>query len=153
MVKGFTARERLFCMLAASLADLDGLSIVAGQEAYWDYHHTLGHNLAFGVTLCAALAAFSTRRLLGFAVYLLLFHLHLVGAARRVGVLLLAEHHRRLCAARVDALDRAAAGAYAAGGGHAAAGPAAGRLPPAARGVATPGRGFVTAPRYTKYSN
>ena len=74
----FNARERLFCMLAASLADLDGLTLLAGQEAYWDYHHTLGHNLAFGLLLCLILSAFSAHRLLALAVYLLLFHLHLV---------------------------------------------------------------------------
>jgi hypothetical protein len=78
LVPHFTPRERLFCMMAASLADLDGLTILAGQDAYWDYHHTLGHNLPFGVLLCLALAAFSTHRLSAFAVYLGLFHLHLV---------------------------------------------------------------------------
>ena len=46
-----TGRERLFCMLAASLADVDGLSRVLGQEAYWKYHHTLGHNLPVAVGL------------------------------------------------------------------------------------------------------
>lgn len=78
MVSHFTPRERLCCMLAASLADLDGLTIVGGQEAYWAYHHILGHNFAFGVLLCAVLAAFSTHRVAALAVYLALFHLHLV---------------------------------------------------------------------------
>lgn len=78
LVPHFTARERLFCMLAAGLADLDGLSIVAGQEAYWDYHHTLGHNLAFGMALCLALAVLSKSRGVAFTVYLSLFHLHLL---------------------------------------------------------------------------
>ncbi|HSU65852.1 MAG TPA: hypothetical protein VLJ39_03175 [Tepidisphaeraceae bacterium] len=31
-----TARERLFTMIAATAADLDGVSRVFGQEAYWD---------------------------------------------------------------------------------------------------------------------
>jgi hypothetical protein len=78
LVGRFTSRERLFCMLAASLPDVDGLSILAGQGVYWDYHHTLGHNLAFGVLLPLVLAGFSTQRLLGFVAYLALFHLHLV---------------------------------------------------------------------------
>ena len=77
-VPGFTPRERALCMLAGSLADLDGLTILAGQEAYWDYHHTLAHNLPFGVLLCSILAAVSKRRLLAFAVYFAVFHLHLV---------------------------------------------------------------------------
>jgi hypothetical protein len=80
LVPRFTRRERLMTMLASSLADLDGLGIVFGQEAYWDYHHRLGHNLPYGLLLCLVLAAFSTRglRLLGLCVYLLVFHLHLV---------------------------------------------------------------------------
>lgn len=78
LVGRFTARERLFCMLAASLPDVDGLSILAGQEAYWDYHHTLGHNLLFGIVLCFVLACLSSHRLLSLIIYLALFHLHLV---------------------------------------------------------------------------
>lgn len=78
LIPHFTPRERLFCMLAASLADVDGLSILGGQEAWWDYHHTLGHNLGFGVLLCAALTAVSSHRRIAFVVYLVLFHLHLL---------------------------------------------------------------------------
>ena len=80
LVPGFAARERLFCMLAASLADLDGLGIVFGREAYWDYHHGLGHNGLYGLVLCALLTVFTRRgtRGLGFIVYLALFHLHLL---------------------------------------------------------------------------
>ncbi len=74
----FTPRERLFCMLAASLSDLDGLGILFGQETYWEYHHRLCHNLAFGLVLCVALAIFSRPRGKAFVVYLGLFHLHLV---------------------------------------------------------------------------
>ena len=73
-----TSRERLFCMIAAGAADIDGLGIVVSQELYWDYHHKLGHCAAFGLLLAGALAAFSTRRALAFGTYLLLFHLHLV---------------------------------------------------------------------------
>lgn len=73
-----SGRERLFCMLAAALPDLDGLSRAFGEEAYWDYHHVVGHNLAFGLVLSAALTAFSTHRTLAFAAYVALFHLHLV---------------------------------------------------------------------------
>lgn len=74
----FAPRDRLACMLAASLADVDGLSILFGQEAYWDYHHKFGHNLAFGVVLCAVLTVFCTRRLPAFLVCLGLYHLHLL---------------------------------------------------------------------------
>ena len=71
-------QERLGCMLAASLADLDGLSLLFGQEAYWDYHHLLGHNLAFALLFCGVLTCFATHRLLAFTLYLTLAHLHLV---------------------------------------------------------------------------
>jgi hypothetical protein len=74
----FSARDRLLCMLAAGLADLDGLGIVFGQNVYWDYHHRLGHNLPYGLLLCATLAAFASRRVLAFAVFLALYHLHLL---------------------------------------------------------------------------
>lgn len=77
LVPRFSPRERLFCMLAATLADLDGLSIVGGQEAYWDYHHVLGHNLLYGACLSLVLAAFSPHRVAALGAYLALFHLHL----------------------------------------------------------------------------
>jgi hypothetical protein len=73
-----TARERLFCLLAASLPDLDGLGLLVSQEAYWEYHHQLGHNLFFGILLTGVLTAFSSDRLKTGAIYLGLFHLHLV---------------------------------------------------------------------------
>jgi hypothetical protein len=65
-------------MLAASVQDLDGLGIIVSEEAYWALHHKLGHCASFGVVLCAGLAALSPRRVLSFALYFALFHLHLV---------------------------------------------------------------------------
>jgi inner membrane protein len=73
----FSARERLFCMIAASAADIDGIGFFISEELYWRLHHYLGHNIFFGVALAAVLAAWSRRRLAGFGVYLGLFHLHL----------------------------------------------------------------------------
>lgn len=73
-----TPRERLFCMLAASLPDLDGLGVLASSQAYWDYHHKLCHNLMAGCLLSVLLAAFSSQRLKSGLLYLGLFHLHLV---------------------------------------------------------------------------
>ena len=76
----FGPRERLFCMIASSAADLDGLGIVFGREAYWDYHHVLGHNLLFTTVVAAALALLSSpgKRLLGGVTYFALGHLHLL---------------------------------------------------------------------------
>ena len=73
-----TPRERVFCMVAAAAADIDGLGILLSEEMYWDYHHKLGHGIVFGLLLAGTMAAFSTRRLLAFFGYLACFHLHLV---------------------------------------------------------------------------
>jgi inner membrane protein len=73
-----TARERLGCMVAAGLADLDGLSMLFGRDAYWEYHHKATHNLLFGFLVAAGLTAWSSRRVRVFLVYVALFHLHLV---------------------------------------------------------------------------
>jgi hypothetical protein len=72
-----SARERLFCMLAATLPDLDGLSSLFGQEAYWYYHHRLGHNFVFALLLAGALACFSPHHIKSALLYLAIFHLHL----------------------------------------------------------------------------
>lgn len=71
------ARQRLFCMVAASLSDVDGMGILFSQELYWDFHHRLGHCALFAVAASSILAVFSPRRIASFLVYLALFHLHL----------------------------------------------------------------------------
>ena len=75
-------RERLFCMVAAAIADLDGLGIVAGAHFYERYHHVLGHNLTFAVITAAVLTVFSTgewwRRGVACLAYFGLFHLHIL---------------------------------------------------------------------------
>jgi hypothetical protein len=73
-----TPRERLFCMIAASIPDIDGCGIVAGQEWYWRFHHYLGHNIFFGLFVAGLLALASPNRWLAFAAYLFVFHLHLM---------------------------------------------------------------------------
>src|SRR5204863_8687311 len=71
-------RERLFCIIAATASDIDGVGRVLGEKLYWDYHHVVGHNVAFAVVLAATLAAFSKRRVPTFAACLALVHLHLL---------------------------------------------------------------------------
>jgi hypothetical protein len=73
-----TPRERFCSLLAASLSDLDGLGILVGQEAYWEYHHKLCHNLPFGILLSLVLWLCSGQRRKAFFLYLGLFHLHLI---------------------------------------------------------------------------
>ena len=72
------ARERLLCMVAATAPDLDGISFLFGQEAWWDYHHLLAHNLLFVLVLAVALTALSTSRVVTFVAYLVLGHLHML---------------------------------------------------------------------------
>lgn len=71
-----SAKERFFCMLAASLPDLDGVTYVLGQNAYWATHHVYGHNLLFALLLSGVLTLFSEHRKRCFPIYLLLVHLH-----------------------------------------------------------------------------
>jgi hypothetical protein len=73
----FSPRERLFCMTAAAIADIDGIGFFISNEMYWRLHHYLGHNLFFGVAISLVMAALSRRRLAGLAMYVTLFHLHL----------------------------------------------------------------------------
>jgi hypothetical protein len=75
---GFTPRERLLCMIAASIADIDGLGFFFSEEVYWRLHHSLGHNVFFGVMAALAMAVWSKRWATAFAVYVGLFHLHLL---------------------------------------------------------------------------
>ena len=75
---GLGQRERSLCILAASLYDLDGLGIIFGPVAYWEYHHLLGHNLAAGVLVSSVLTYFSKHRPKAFVAYLCLFHIHML---------------------------------------------------------------------------
>jgi len=72
-----TARERLLCMIAAEIADLDGIGIISSIEAYLDYHHVLGHNVFVGILIVVVLSMIS-RRLLMVPILTLSFASHLV---------------------------------------------------------------------------
>ena len=69
-------RERLFCMAAATLPDVDGVGRVWSEELYFDLHHKLGHNVFFFALVAAVLAALSRRKPLAFAAYFVLGWLH-----------------------------------------------------------------------------
>lgn len=73
-----TARERFLAMTAAVLPDLDGITYVFGQEAYWATHHIYGHNLLFVLAGSGILAAFCAAKLKCFLLFFFLMHLHLV---------------------------------------------------------------------------
>jgi hypothetical protein len=64
-------------MIAASAADIDGISMLFGRDAYWKYHHTFGHNIFGAIAISALLAAFTpNRKLASFVLFVALFHLH-----------------------------------------------------------------------------
>ncbi len=90
LVPTLTPRERALAMAAATAADLDGLAIVAGREAFETYHHVVGHNVFFGLLVAAAVTLWSTQRRTMALVSLGLFHLHLVmdsfGSGRDWGI-------------------------------------------------------------------
>lgn len=81
-------RTRRWITWAAMIPDLDGLGVVGDLLTaptdhpltwYDDYHHTLAHNLAFGLALTLA-AAWSCRQRTWAAVGVFAaFHLHLLG--------------------------------------------------------------------------
>jgi hypothetical protein len=77
VIPNLTPKQRLFCMIAASIPDLDGLSILAGQQSYWHWHHRVCHNLPFGLLSCLILTLLSGKTIKLFILYLALFHLHL----------------------------------------------------------------------------
>lgn len=72
------ARQRFLCMAAVDIPDLDGLGVLVSQQAYYDYHHILGHNLLFGVIMSLIFAVLSGSRIKCFIIYLALFHLHIL---------------------------------------------------------------------------
>lgn len=71
-------RERLMCMIATTIPDLDGLSVLGGQQFYWDWHHVAGHNLPFGILVCVILVLLSGRNFRHFVLCFLFFHVHLL---------------------------------------------------------------------------
>lgn len=81
-------RERAVVALAGVAPDLDGLGIIpevltrnSAHPLRWfsDYHHELGHNLAFALVVSAIAFAVATRRWKTAALAFLSFHLHLLG--------------------------------------------------------------------------
>lgn len=81
-----TARQRLCCMIAASIADLDGLGILVGPNYYLQYHHTFGHNLAAAAFYSLILTLLSAAKAPVAALYFLLYLLHLLLDAFGSGV-------------------------------------------------------------------
>lgn len=81
LTPGLRRSHRLLLAISALAPDVDGLSYLAGPDAYVRWHHTLGHNVFFPVPflITAALIAPPGRRILLTAITLAAFATHLVG--------------------------------------------------------------------------
>ena len=83
-----TKRDRAFVTWASVIPDLDGLGLVAEKLTqdfshpldWWsDYHHVLGHNLGFALTVSALAAVFAKQKVKTTLLVFFSFHLHLLG--------------------------------------------------------------------------
>ncbi len=70
-------RDRLLVTLAGVLPDLDGLTLLAGQDLYGQWHHVLTHGFVSALVIAGVLAAFARRKAMVFGLGLAAFHLHL----------------------------------------------------------------------------
>ncbi len=84
---GLDRRDRMLVTVAGVIPDLDGLGVVVDIATegtrhptwYYDqYHHLLGHNLAFGLALLVLAIPLARRRVGTPLLVLLSFHLHLL---------------------------------------------------------------------------
>ncbi|RZA06075.1 MAG: hypothetical protein EOP11_11230 [Proteobacteria bacterium] len=71
-------KDRVLVTAAALVSDLDGLSLLLGQEAYGTFHHTFGHNLLFGILSSIIVALLSQQKYLAAGLGFLSFHSHLI---------------------------------------------------------------------------
>jgi hypothetical protein len=71
-------RDRILVTLAGVAPDLDGLSLLAGQEAYARWHHVVSHGLPGALILCGLLAWRAENKRGTFLLGLAAFHLHLL---------------------------------------------------------------------------
>ena len=71
-------RDRLLVTLAGVLPDLDGLTLLAGEDAYGRWHHLITHGFVAALLICGALTVFARRRVAVFGLTLVAFHLHLL---------------------------------------------------------------------------
>lgn len=71
-------RDRLLVTLAGVAPDLDGLSLLGGEDLYGAWHHVLFHGYLGAAIVTGACAAFARRRGQVALLALLAFHLHLL---------------------------------------------------------------------------
>ena len=73
-----TRRDRLLVVGAGLAPDLDGLTLLAGQDAYEAYHHVIFHGYVGAIITTVLCAAFAKQRLGVAALACVCFHLHLI---------------------------------------------------------------------------
>src|SRR5579871_506047 len=79
LAQGLTRRrDRILVSCAGVAPDLDGLSLLAGLDAYGKYHHFLTHGLAAAAVCAAICGALARSRLAVAALAFTAFHLHLL---------------------------------------------------------------------------
>jgi inner membrane protein len=71
-------RDRVVVTWAGVAPDLDGLSILAGPEAYGRWHHVLTHGLAAGLLIGTLLSYWGKDRMKVWWLSLCAFHVHLL---------------------------------------------------------------------------
>lgn len=70
-------RDRILVTLGGVLPDLDGLTLLAGEEMYGRWHHVLTHGILSAVAISAVLAMFARKKWAVFGLAFAAFHLHL----------------------------------------------------------------------------
>ncbi|MBN1207371.1 MAG: metal-dependent hydrolase [Myxococcaceae bacterium] len=71
-------RDRVLVTVAGLAPDVDGLTLLAGEELYGKYHHVLSHGYVGALITAAACAAFARQRGRVLLFSLATFHLHLL---------------------------------------------------------------------------
>lgn len=71
-------RDRILVTLGGVLPDLDGLTLLGGQDLYGKWHHVLTHGVFSAVAISTALALMAKRKGAVFFLALAAFHLHLL---------------------------------------------------------------------------
>jgi len=70
-------RDRILVTLGGVLPDLDGLTLLVGEDLYGRWHHVLTHGILSALILSGALALMAKRKLAVFGLAFAAFHLHL----------------------------------------------------------------------------
>lgn len=74
-----TRKSRLIVTVSAILPDIDGIGAIFGTDYYARYHHTVGHNLFFGLSTSIILSLICEDKKKTLSFTLLAFHSHLLG--------------------------------------------------------------------------